>query len=89
MQQTACTSCLNMNLGDNYGAYLWIMYLLSLKLTAKAPEQWWLGQYFPFWKGIFLGALAVSFRKGSWRKKILPFKIIYWYKWVYNPYEWP
>ena len=43
--------------------------LHSLKLTAKAPENGWL-EYDPFLLGfgLFSGALAVSFREGSFRE---------------------
>ena len=41
--------------------------LHSLKLTAKAPENGWLGDYFPFViRPVFRGKLAVSFREGEW-----------------------
>jgi len=35
-----------------------------LKLTAKAHEKWWLGDYFPLGKAYFQGR-TVSFGEGS------------------------
>ena len=47
-----------------------VVRIPSLKLTAKAPENGWLEDEFPFGMAQFQG-LCVSFRKSKWRWDLL------------------
>ncbi len=71
------TSCPNMRMFSFECFFLCfpiMCELHSLKLTAKAPENWWLEDYIPLgtFRPIFRGKLAVSFREGMWFESISP-----------------